>query len=262
MNKKTLTILKDIADEQRIKPFIKRELLNYMLSKYLGGEYNREIRLIIRISNAGYIASLTKKTNVNEKEVDEKEKERVIQCLYDDESIDKNTASEVLALLSEAIKYAWDKEAACAEELKKQAEIKETQERTNEDIRMKDVLGVSLSRLIKSYGINILDNFNFCRAILKDMSQGNYVDEITLISFLFEKRIQNKILKPKLFKVKTKNLVIKLVSIYADTHNFGVDPKMVIELIVDVINKSAELNKHEGNKSGWMRNFIRFSKKQ
>ena len=256
MDKNVITILKDIANEHRIKPFTKRELLNNLLSKHLDSKYNREVRLIIRISNAGYIASLAKKINA-----DEKEGERVIKCLYDDESIDKNVAAEAVALLSEVIKYARDKEAIYTEELNKQAEIRETQEKETEVTRMKEILEVSLSKLIKSYGIDVLDNFNFCRAVLKDMSQGNYVDEITLISLLLKKRIQNKISKPALFKVKTKVLVIKLSNTYADINNFGVDTKLIIELIVNAIDKSVGLNKPEGGKSGWIRNFLKFSKK-
>jgi hypothetical protein len=255
MDKNVINILKDIADKHRIKPFIKRELLNALLLIHLEGKFKNEIKLLIRISNAGYISSLAKMKNINN------EKERIAKCLYDDESIDKNIASEAVDLLSNVIKYACDKEMAYDEEMKKQAIIKNAQEKSTEFVKMKDVLENSFTKIIKSYGIGILNNFNFCRALLKDMAQGNYVDEIMLISLLLKKQIQKKILKPRVFKIKADALIFKLSNNYMDIHNLGVDTKIIIELIVNAIDNSVGLNTTEGGKKEWATNFFGFLKK-
>jgi hypothetical protein len=220
----------------------------------LNSVYTREIKLLIRISNAGYIASLARLDNtVNGKE-------RIINCLYDDESIDKEIAFEVADIIIQAIIYAKEIEKSYNEELQKQAALKESQDKATVIIKMRDILETSFSKIIKSYGIEVLDNYNFCRAILKDMAQGNYVDEITLISSLLEKRIQKDILKPRLFKIRNDALILKLSERYADTHNFGVDTKTIIELIIAVVDKAIGQSKTEGGIKSWTTNLFKSSK--
>jgi hypothetical protein len=125
---------------------------------------------------------------------------------------------------------------------------------------MRDILETSFSKIIKSYGIEVLDNYNFCRAILKDMAQGNYVDEITLISSLLEKRIQKEILKPRLFKIRNDALIQKLSEKYTDTHSFRVDTKTIIELIIAAVDKAIGQGKIEGGIKSWTTNLFKFSK--
>jgi hypothetical protein len=254
MNKDVINILKNIADKYRIKAFIKRKLLNDLLLGQLNTKYNREVKLLIRISNAGYIASLAKSNNATA------EKERIINCLYDDESIDKNIASEVFELLYNAIKYAKEKEMAYNEEVIRQVAAQNIQERTTELLRMKDILEVSFLKIIKSYGINILDNFNFCRAILKDMAQGNYVDEITLISLLLEKKIQKIICKPRIIKINNESLVLKLLKYFDGINSFGVDTKAIIALIVNTINNAEKTINSEEGKKKWTTKLFGFLK--
>jgi hypothetical protein len=47
---------------------------------------------------------------------------------------------------------------------------------------MQEVLEVALKKILISYGLNVLDDYDRCRALLKDMANGDYVEEIAVIS--------------------------------------------------------------------------------
>jgi hypothetical protein len=100
MNKKVSKILLDIAEEHRIEAFRNRKIFKDLLSSYLNGHFIHEAKLLIRVSDAGYISSLVRSKDIFA------EKERLINCLYDDESIDKNISLELLELLLDVIQYA------------------------------------------------------------------------------------------------------------------------------------------------------------
>jgi type III secretory pathway component EscU len=58
--------------------------------------------------------------------------------------------------------------------------------------KVHETLKSALIKIIKLKGLQILDNVAFCRAMLKDMAKGEFVDEITLIVSLLEKKYKNK----------------------------------------------------------------------
>jgi hypothetical protein len=126
---------------------------------------------------------------------------------------------------------------------------------------MKFVLEDSFVKIIKSYGIEILNNYDFCRAVLKDMANGDYIDEITMISILLKNNIQKKIRKKEIFKVKKEVLVAKLSQDFEKINNYNIDAKLMIALIISAIDKAGEKDKPEGGIRKWTANFFKYLEK-
>jgi hypothetical protein len=92
------------------------------------------------------------------------------------------------------------------------------------------------------------------------MAKGEFVDEITLIASLLDKKIQKQIVKSRLFK-NNETLVSSLLKTVVLADESLENIKLAIEIMVNAIIAGAAANKSEGGVKKWMPSFFRFSTK-
>jgi hypothetical protein len=248
---KTNHVLTDISNSHGIKAFINKEYCCETLAGYLNTEYKNEAKILIRIARAGYISNIVKSN---------RSKEIILRQLHEDESIDKEIAMQLVNDLFDVISQVKLKEAAIVGENKKNAIIAENLERELKEQKLHDVLDISLKKIINSYGYEILNDYNTCRALLKDMANGDFVDEITVISLLFEKNIQkDKRLNRRLFRKSMEGLSMIYFEKYFKNYNADIDIKLIIHIVIKNIFEIKSTN--EGSVKKWIANSFGFLKK-
>ena len=225
MNADLLSALETIGKENGSIYFINRTLFKNIISKYYN-ENNNEYKLLMRLANAGYLSSIAKDCDKNDK---------IISDLYEDESIDKDKATDFVESLSRLFNTIKQEEKNIIEYNKKVAKEKEKMEQIKEQRHMEELLFVSLTNILKSKGIEILKNYNYCRAILKDMARGDYIDEITKISLLLKNNIHRAILKKRFYKISDDDLLSKITRDYIEICSLKNEDNILIAILYNAI---------------------------
>jgi hypothetical protein len=106
--------------------------------------------------------------------------------LHKEESIDLDVATDLSKTLFSVIQKAKKQEV---EKIKKENDEiihRNGQERAIVKQKMHETLESALIKIIRSQGVQILDNAAFCRAMLKDMAKGEYYRERRLLVWILE----------------------------------------------------------------------------
>ncbi|MDR0749784.1 MAG: hypothetical protein LBF62_09470 [Tannerellaceae bacterium] len=259
-----ISVLKWIAaDEYGITAFKNRKRFITILQGYAGQNYTKEIQLLQRLSNFGYVSKIAKENNNSENIVN-----TLSRQLNEDECIDKDIAREVTEALILVIGEAKEHEKIRLEERRKQAKIEEHQEHIVTEQKKQNSLEIILSKLLKSYGVNALDNPDFCRAWLKDIAMGDYIDEITVLSMILNAKAHRKILKRQIFRQERENMVKQLEQEYRITHEYASMPiyiehsNLVFNVLISVLEQMKNTDKQkDGGVFKWPMIFRRSLKK-
>ncbi|MDR1895301.1 MAG: hypothetical protein LBR10_00740 [Prevotellaceae bacterium] len=248
-------VLSEISNIHGLKAFINRHFLCEVLSNYLNTDYKKEAKLLIRVAKAGYVANIAKSNKVKNKEI-------INRQLHEDESIDKKIVEQLVDSLFDVINQAKIREANIMDEIKKDAVIAEQKERELKHQKMHEVLEEALKKILKSYGLNVLDDYDLCRALLKDMANGDYVEEITVISILLKRKIHSdKHIKRNVLKKSMEELSVLLSNIYWNDANTDIDVKSLIMIIIKNILELEIYTKNDAGSKKWIINFFKLLKK-
>ncbi|MDR1149037.1 MAG: hypothetical protein LBK66_10440 [Spirochaetaceae bacterium] len=211
-------ILKTISAEHGIAGFKDRKLFVSILKEYKDQTHTKEIRLLQRLSNLGYVSGAARKDNTPGNI------EFLARQLHDDECVDLDVALEVTEALFSVINEAREQEKLRIEEMEEQAREAEIREQIIIAQRKHETLEKLLASLLKIHGVNALNNPAFCRAWLKDTAMGDLIDEITVLSLLLEAKVQRRILKHRIFKSAREKLVKQLEQEFCATHESLLTP--------------------------------------
>jgi len=247
MNSELVSLLTELGKENGSNFFLNRIIFRSLFSKYYD-DNNNEHRLLLKIANSGYIARIAKYHNSNEK------KETIINTLYEDESIDKYIAADYVEKISKIIENVIIYEKEQEEKNRKTAEEKAKNEKNKEKQHLEKIISNSLENIIKYKGLDTLNNYDYCRAYMKDMANGDYIDQITSISVMLENNIHGIIMKKRLFKNNKADLIKNIKKNY---QNINDDDNLLLSVLIEVINSSS---KGKGEKK-WINNLFKFSSK-
>jgi hypothetical protein len=228
MDDNLISIITDLGKENGSRFFFNRFIFKNLISNNIDNN-NSEHRLLLKIANAGYISSIAKCYNSND------EKERIINALYDYESIDKIIAGDFVNTLSNIVDIAMKAEKQKNENCKKLSEEKAKQEFAKEKQLLEDFLYKSLVNIIKYKGIEILSDYNYCRAYLKDMANGDYIEQITTFSLLLKNEIHYLILKKRFIKLNKTNLLEKVIIEYRKLFVLEDNDTLLVGILINAI---------------------------
>jgi len=206
------------------------------------------------MANAGHISSIAKYYN------SDYDKKRIIKALYDNESIDKIIATDFVNTLSNIVDIIIKQEIKENENQKKLAENKARLEVDRQKRLLEDFLYKSLVNIIEHKGIEILNDYNYCKAYLKDMAKGDYIDKITSISEMLKNKYQDINLKKRIFKVQKEKLLEKIYNDHSKDHNLTASDKVTLSILIDVIT-SIEKKQSDKDGNNWINNLFKFSRK-
>jgi hypothetical protein len=203
-----IAILRTISANYGITIFKDRKRFRNTLQGNNDQNTTKEIRFLQRLSDLGYVSCIVKKDNTPE------EVNILSDELQNDECMDSVAAREVTEALFLVINEAKEQERVLHEERKKQVKLLEYQEKIIAEQKKRDNLETILLKFIRIFGVGMLDKPDFCRAWLKDMAMGDYVDEITVLSMIVNIKMRKKILRSLKFNRKKENLVNQLEQEY------------------------------------------------
>jgi hypothetical protein len=221
-----MPLLEKTSDKYGIELFENKKLGRNIFSLYLNTDSKREAKLILRVINSGCVCNLVKADNI----IDRKEKE--IAHLHENESIDKSVATDMINILVPIIQAV--KERAKAEKKAKEQQriIEQRKKIEAEEQNFMSFINDATMKITRYYGIGVLDEAFRFRALLKDFARGNYIEEITLVSFFLEKSLHKIFLKKKMFRVNETTVIENFAKEYAE--NFE-SPEKTIKLFQNFI---------------------------
>jgi len=254
MDDHLISIITDLGKENGSRFFFSRFGFKNSIKNYFDNS-NSEHRLLLKMANTGYIMKIAKYYNSND------EKERIINALYDDESIDKLIASDFVNILSNIVDNIKRQEIKENESRKKEAEDKTKLEITRQKQFLRDFLYNFLVKIIKYKGIEALDDYNYCRAYLKDMANGDYIDIITNFSLLLKNKIHYFIIKKRFLKPQKNNLLEKVIIEYRKYFVLEDDDILLVDILINAVHAVLlDIPNKKGGKN-WINNLFRFSRK-
>jgi len=248
------SIITDLGKENGSRFFTSRVIFKNIISNYIDNN-NTEHRLLLKIANTGYISSIARCYNSND------DKERIINTLYDNESIDKQIASDFVNTFSNIVDIIIKQEKKESENQKKIAENKAKLEFTRQQQLLEEFLYKSLFNIIKYKGIEILNNYNYCRAYLKDMANGDYIEQITKFSLLLKNEIHYHILKKRFIKPNKTDLLKRVIIEYRKYFILENNNTVLVDILINVIKATLSVTNHEKGGKNWISNLFRFSRK-
>ena len=234
MDDQLKSIITDLGKENGSRFFFSRFIFYNIILNYIDNN-NSEHRLLLKMANTGYISSIAKGYNSND------EKERIIHTLYDNESIDRLIAGDFVNTLSYIVDTIIKQEKKESENQKKLAENKAKLEFTRQQQLLEDFLYKSLFNIIKYKGIEILNNYNYCRAYLKDMANGDYIEEITKFSLLLKNKIHYHTLKKRFKKLNKTNLLEKVIIEYRKYFILEDNDNVLVDILINVIETAYQI---------------------
>ena len=254
MDEHLLSIITDLGREYGSRFFFSRFIFKSSFLNYFDNS-NSEHRLLLKMADTGYILKIAKYYNCND------EKERIINALYDDESIDKLIATDFVNALSNVIDIMIKQEIKENDNQKKLSEDNAKLVFTKQKQYLEEFFYKFIVNIIKYKGIEALNDYNYCRAYLKDMANGDYIEQITIFSQLLKNEIHYHILKKHFIKLNKNNLLEKVIMEHRKHFVLEDNDIVLVDILINAIETALSGTHIEKGGRNWISNLFKFSRK-